>query len=142
MLRFKVARRLKRVPPKFSNFSNSFSSTNKVDNKRAHLVEQQAQISPPPLSDIPSFQLRNQQFVTGNGDIPGIIIQHQWTTPKNLSYIDNNSKNKSVMSAKVETTIRQWSTPIEKVVEGQPPRPVSHRFKLICFCDKLNLIFG
>lgn len=27
------------------------------------------------------------------------------------------------MTTKVETTVRQWSTPVQKVVEGQPPRP-------------------
>lgn len=56
----------------------------------------------------------------------GVVTkQRQWTTTKNSSSIDNDSKSKSIMSAKVETTVRQWSTPIEKVVEGQPPRPVS-----------------
>ncbi|VBB34264.1 unnamed protein product [Acanthocheilonema viteae] len=87
-------------------------------------IEQQAQLSPPPLPRIPPPQLLNQKFIIGNDNILGVTTQRQWTT-KNSSSIDNDSKNKSVMSAKVETTVRQWSTPIEKVVEGQPPRPIN-----------------
>lgn len=30
------------------------------------------------------------------------------------------------MSANVETTVRQWSTPVQKVVEGRPPNPEDH----------------
>lgn len=62
------------MPPKSSNFSNSLSSTNRVDYSKAHFVEQQAQISPPPLPDIPPPQLLNQQFITENDDILSILF--------------------------------------------------------------------
>lgn len=32
------------------------------------------------------------------------------------------------MAAKVETTVREWSTPVKKIVEGTPPKPVSLHF--------------
>lgn len=68
--------------------------------------------------------------------VSGVITQRQWTTK-----ISPSSNQESAMSAKVETTVRQWSTPVEKVIEGQPPRPVSSVILLnfIFICD---LIIG
>uniref|UniRef100_A0A8R1U3A0 Uncharacterized protein n=1 Tax=Onchocerca volvulus TaxID=6282 RepID=A0A8R1U3A0_ONCVO len=118
--------RLKRIPSKSFNFL----STNRVDNNKSNFAEQSTQLLPPPLPENPPPQLLNQQCITRNDDTLGVITQRQWATTENSSSIDSNNKSKSVMSAKVETTVRQWSTPIEKVIEGQPPRPVSHRHRL------------
>ncbi|EFO19528.1 hypothetical protein LOAG_08964 [Loa loa] len=131
LLNIFIARRLKRIPSKLFNFSNSFLSTNRFDNNKSYSTEQQIQLSPPPLPGNPPPQLLNQQFNFRKDDILGVVIQRQWRTTKNSSSIDSDNKSKNIMSAKVETTVRQWSTPVEKVVEGQPPRPVSHQYGLV-----------
>nr|CDQ06698.1 Bm8449 [Brugia malayi] len=126
-----MRRRLKRISSKSFNFSNTLSSINSEadSNNKFHCTEQQAQISLAPHSGnspLPPLLL-NQQFIFLNDNIVGIVTQRQWTTSAaQSSSINCHSKSKSVMSAKVETTVRQWSTPIEKVVEGQPPKPVSY----------------
>ncbi|VDN26321.1 unnamed protein product [Gongylonema pulchrum] len=115
------AQKPERLEAKSSNFQNSSdsSSTSSVENVEPE--RGQPDSTPPPLPSVPPPQLLNQQFGSSNDDVLGITTQRHWTTTKTGS---SNIKN-STMSTKVETTVRQWSTPVEKVIEGQPPRPVS-----------------
>ncbi|MFH4981267.1 hypothetical protein AB6A40_007976 [Gnathostoma spinigerum] len=59
----------------------------------------------PPPSDTTAFSQRNPF---------GARTQRIWTSSTDLPN----------MSMRVETTVRQWSTPVQKVVEGRPPLPI------------------
>uniref|UniRef100_A0A915Q6J7 Uncharacterized protein n=1 Tax=Setaria digitata TaxID=48799 RepID=A0A915Q6J7_9BILA len=120
-----IVQRVKQFEVKSPNVPDSVLSTSKVENNKPHSVKQSVQTSPPPLPNIPPPQLPSEQFISLDDHTLGVITQRQWTTAKNSPSVNIDNKSRSAMSAKVETTVRQWSTPMEKVIEGQPPRPVS-----------------
>uniref|UniRef100_A0A0N5ARW7 Uncharacterized protein n=1 Tax=Syphacia muris TaxID=451379 RepID=A0A0N5ARW7_9BILA len=88
----------------YAGFSNS-----QANNTTSNLLSKQQQQlqSPPPIPSVPPPV---SPLSPTSSDIIGRKTERKWST------------NLQTMAATVETTLRQWSAPIQRDVEGQPPQ--------------------